>query len=163
MLIRYYSTCQKTFLTSKHFRALVLLEVFASFVTMLVTKVSVVVTIMLLSPLWTHQVCGSNTKLLLLYGRRVTCRAWIHREGSVQSEKNSFTYIIQVSSTSVYMPHGWNQMLLFYFNLTPKRSVLTGGCNSVFTLLSSFSPVTLVSVWSPGQTQSSFSASGAAK
>lgn len=106
MLIRYYSTCQKTFLTSKHFRALVLLEVFASFVTMLVTKVSVVVTIMLLSPLWTHQVCGSNTKLLLLYGRRVTCRAWIHREGSVQSEKNSFTYIIQVSSTSVYMPHG---------------------------------------------------------
>lgn len=66
-------------------------RVFASFVTMLVTKVHIVVTIRLLSLLWTHQVCGSNTKLLLLYGRRVTCREWIHREKNVHSEKNSFT------------------------------------------------------------------------
>lgn len=74
MLIRYYSTCQKKFLTSKHFRALAVSGVFASFVTALVTNVHVVVTIILLSLLWTHQVCGSNAKLLLLYGKRVTCR-----------------------------------------------------------------------------------------
>lgn len=74
MLIRYYSTCQKKFLTSKHFRALAVSGVFASFVTVLVTNVHVVVTIILLSLLWTHQACGSNAKLLLLYGKRVTYR-----------------------------------------------------------------------------------------
>lgn len=45
-------------LTSKHFRALDLSEVFASFVTMLVTKVHVVVTIILLSPVWTLVTTG---------------------------------------------------------------------------------------------------------